>query len=277
MDFVFSQAALFGMLTSILLCLIMPLVCILLLKFRFKAKFLAFVAGTASYFMFGFIGQYLRQMILNALSSGISSGTALAVNVVITCLIIGLFEESARYLGLRFLFREQTLSDGLMYGAGQGGIEAFFSGINRFPLYAMALTINADGYAATLRVFEGTETGVDAARQQFDAWLSTPAYEYWAVGLDCLVSLALFAALGALAYMAVVKDIRLFPLAVLLRAVNTIPATLLEAETGTPFLLLKCAAYALAAATIFLVFTFHKRSGLPGLQTRPDTLGRRLS
>jgi uncharacterized membrane protein YhfC len=41
-------------------------------------------------------------------------------------LTAGIFEEGARYLAYRFLVKDHTLKNGLMYGAGHGGIESVF-------------------------------------------------------------------------------------------------------------------------------------------------------
>ena len=44
--------------------------------------------------------------------------------VLIPSLTAGIFEETARYVGFRYLIKDDTYEKGLMYGAGHGGIES---------------------------------------------------------------------------------------------------------------------------------------------------------
>jgi uncharacterized membrane protein YhfC len=44
--------------------------------------------------------------------------------IAIPSLTAGIFEETARYLGLRYLIKDDSFEKGLTYGAGHGGIES---------------------------------------------------------------------------------------------------------------------------------------------------------
>ena len=44
--------------------------------------------------------------------------------IAIPSLTAGIFEEVARYLGLRYLIKDDSFEKGIMYGAGHGGIES---------------------------------------------------------------------------------------------------------------------------------------------------------
>jgi uncharacterized membrane protein YhfC len=56
----------------------------------------------------------------------------------------GIFEETARYIGLRYLVKDNSYKKGLTYGAGHGGIESIFVvGINVFTI-GILLLINSD-------------------------------------------------------------------------------------------------------------------------------------
>lgn len=53
----------------------------------------------------------------------------------------GLFEESARYIGFRYLIKDNRYSQGLTYGAGHGGIESILIvGVNVLTLGVILLT-----------------------------------------------------------------------------------------------------------------------------------------
>ena len=53
------------------------------------------------------------------------SGAALVyLGIALPSLTAGIFEEGARWLAFRFLVKDHRLENGLMYGAGHGGIES---------------------------------------------------------------------------------------------------------------------------------------------------------
>ena len=55
-------------------------------------------------------------------------------------LTAGLFEEGARYIAYRYVIDEHSLKNGLMYGAGHGGIESIFIvGVNVLTLGVLLL------------------------------------------------------------------------------------------------------------------------------------------
>jgi uncharacterized membrane protein YhfC len=89
-------------------------------------------------------------------------------NIILLSFTAGLFEETARYLVLRFLARNvRGWQNAVMFGAGHGGIEAILivgigSGVTN--LY---LLMNADMLLAQTRAFSPEQ--VDALASQLDA------------------------------------------------------------------------------------------------------------
>jgi uncharacterized membrane protein YhfC len=45
---------------------------------------------------------------------------------LVSSLTAGIFEEVARYVGLKYIIKDETFEKGLTYGAGHGGIESIF-------------------------------------------------------------------------------------------------------------------------------------------------------
>lgn len=69
----------------------------------------------------------------------------------------GVFEEGARYIAYRSLVKEHTLENGLMYGAGHGGIESIFLvGANVLSVGVILLTNPATIPASQLAAIEAT-------------------------------------------------------------------------------------------------------------------------
>ncbi len=68
------------------------------------------------------LNAFANQVILAA---PISQMTYIFVSLV-PSFTAGLFEEAARYIGIRFIIKDSSYEKGLTYGAGHGGIESIF-------------------------------------------------------------------------------------------------------------------------------------------------------
>jgi uncharacterized membrane protein YhfC len=94
-------------------------------------------------------------------------------NVLVLSLTAGLFEEAARYVGYRWLARDaRTWKQGLVYGAGHGGIEAVIFGALAATTVATMISLrNVD--VSTLPI--PPEQQAQAAQQIAEFW-SAPWY-----------------------------------------------------------------------------------------------------
>jgi uncharacterized membrane protein YhfC len=68
------------------------------------------------------LNAYASQVIL----SGPITQMTYTLIVLVPSLTAGIFEEIARYIGYRFLIKDDTYEKGVTYGAGHGGIESIF-------------------------------------------------------------------------------------------------------------------------------------------------------
>ncbi|MBN2336096.1 YhfC family intramembrane metalloprotease [Candidatus Bathyarchaeota archaeon] len=72
-------------------------------------------------------------------------------------LTAGLFEEAARYIAFRYVVKEHTFRNALMYGAGHGGIESIFIvGVNVLFVGAMLLLNPGSMHPTILAAIEVT-------------------------------------------------------------------------------------------------------------------------
>jgi uncharacterized membrane protein YhfC len=71
--------------------------------------------------------------------AGMNQYTVLLVYLVAS-VTAGLFEETARYIGLKYLINKEDYEEGITYGAGHGGIESILLvGINVFTVGVILL------------------------------------------------------------------------------------------------------------------------------------------
>jgi uncharacterized membrane protein YhfC len=94
-------------------------------------------------------------------------------NAAFLGLSAGLFEEVARYLGLRWWAREvRTWSKGLLYGAGHGGTEAIIVGGLILTTYLAMLALQGSEPSTIL-----PSNQVEVVRTQAGAYWSLPWYD----------------------------------------------------------------------------------------------------
>lgn len=144
------------------LMIVLPIILGIVLVRRFKTRWSLLLWGALVFI----VSQGIRLPLLyglTALLAGkdvMSKEAAVIFNIVFLSVTAGIFEESGRWLGYRFLVRDaRTWEDGVTYGAGHGGGEAIILGglaglavINMVLLQSMDLStlpLTADQQAQT--------------------------------------------------------------------------------------------------------------------------------
>lgn len=127
------------------------------------------------------LSQVVRLPLLGGLTALFQAGAlpgpppelSLVFNVVVLSLTAGIFEESARYAGYRWLIRDaRAWKQGVVYGAGHGGIEAIIFGALAATTVATIISLqNVD--VSTLPL--SPEQQALTARQITEFW-SAPWY-----------------------------------------------------------------------------------------------------
>ena len=108
-----------------LLEIVYPIALAFYVKRRLNTDWRIFFIGCAM-----FLASLIR-IPLNSYASTAILGADLGQATMILLLVFpsltaGVFEEGARYIAYRLLVKEHTLENGVMYGAGHGGIESIF-------------------------------------------------------------------------------------------------------------------------------------------------------
>ena len=153
------------------------------------------------------------------------------VYILYGCLTAGLFEETARLIGLRFLCKKQDASavTGFACGVGHGGIEAILlAGMTMLSNLMVMVAINAGNTDSLLAGLEGEN--YDAAVAQLQQASAIPSVEFLAGGIERLAAITLHIALSMLIWMVVTKRLPLwgYALAIGLHALANLPAGLYQ-------------------------------------------------
>ena len=179
-----------------LLMIAMPLALALFISRRWGPRWALFGMGAAT-----FVGSQILHIPFNALveSSGILPepvpGTlGLVIVALFYGLSAGVFEEVARYLTYRFWARDaRTWSQGLMLGAGHGGVEAIVLG-----LLVLANLVFLIGFQAGLFEALVPEAQASVLRDQLAAMRDAPWYSAFLGSLERAFALAVHLALSLL-------------------------------------------------------------------------------
>jgi uncharacterized membrane protein YhfC len=148
--------------------ILLPIILWIYFTHRFSLSWKLVLAGGLT-----FIGSQVLHIPLVLGLNIFLKDVSLVVNAVILGLLAGIFEETARYILFKFLFkRSHSWKEGVLIGLGHGGTEAILVGI-----FAALTVVNMVVYRnIDLSTVPGIPADqLEAARQQVDAfWLTQP-------------------------------------------------------------------------------------------------------
>jgi uncharacterized membrane protein YhfC len=91
---------------------------------KLKTNWLVFLVGAALWFVALMVRTPINTYGTIWIFSNFSGAALIYLSIAFPSLTAGVFEEGARWLAFRFLVKDHKLENGLMYGAGHGGIES---------------------------------------------------------------------------------------------------------------------------------------------------------
>ena len=203
---------------------------------RHHARLSTILIGAGTFILFALVLEsIMHQLVLLG-----PHGTAIQGNTLWYALYGGLaagvFEETGRFLSMKFLMKKEPTAPlpGIAYGVGHGGVEMLIIfGLTMISNLVLSFMINS-GQAETLF----SQAPAEAAAQlqvQLDALQSTRAGA-WLIGLwERFTALILHLGLSVLVWAAVRKGgkwLWLFPAAILLHALVDAGAVLLQKSVG---------------------------------------------
>lgn len=197
-----SVASMAGMVLSLLVSIGVPLILLVLVRRKTKARIACFFIGCGIFVVFALIlEQLLHAVVLKA------TGTLLTDNILLYGLYGGLaaalFEESGRLVAMKFLMRKRlNRQNALMYGVGHGGIEAILIvGLTYFNNLITSVMINTGALQKATALLDA-----DMGRmlfEQLSALWTLPAWQFYMAGVERALAVVLHIVLSILVYRAV--------------------------------------------------------------------------
>ena len=225
---------------------------------KYKLKLSTILIGAATFIVFALILEPILHRIVLLGPKGQTIQNNTLYYALYGGLAAGLFEETGRFLSMKFLMKKEpsTFKPAIAYGAGHGGAEMLILlGVSMIGTIVMALMINSGG-AEALAAQAPAE-----AQEQMQAQLTqiqTASSATYLLGLwERFSAMILQISLSVLVWAAVRKGgkwLLLFPAAILLHALVDGVAVILQKSMSLVWLELIILAMALGIAAIaFLV------------------------
>ncbi|HKJ39401.1 MAG TPA: YhfC family glutamic-type intramembrane protease [Anaerolineales bacterium] len=178
--------------------LIVPIVLVIYLTRKFSLSWKLALAGALTFIA----SQVLHIPVVYGLTALFQNG-ALSIpdtwttifNAIVLGLLAGIFEETARWILFKFSLKNaKTWSEGVLVGAGHGGVEAVLLGLLAIlSLVNMVVMQNADLAALGVPAEQ-----IELTRQQVDTFWSSPFYVGFLGGFERVFAICLHLSLSVM-------------------------------------------------------------------------------
>ncbi len=252
------------MLFDMILGILVPITLMIVVKKKFKLGLKPFFIGCLGMFLFAFV----LEQIVHTVILGSQVGSAIQNNVwlfaVYGGLMAGLFEETGRFLFMKYLLvkEQQNAHNAILYGVGHGGFEmAYLLVFGMLNNLIYSVMLNTGSKMILLAPLD--ETNRQAVEAGFETLVNTPPYMFLLSPVERAAALVLQIALSMLVWMAVtgLGTKWLFPLAIMIHMlVDT--GTVLMSRLGVPIILIELIIWVFAAACSLLVIRMWRNERL---------------
>lgn len=139
-----SGLTIFIIILNMLIGVALPVGLCIFCRKKWRCDFLPFWVGCGTMFLFAFVLEQIVHMIVLYGPAGSTIQGNIWLYALYGGLMAGLFEETGRFVAMKFVLKKKQGNDynALMYGAGHGGFEAFwllFFGMLNNLIYAIMM------------------------------------------------------------------------------------------------------------------------------------------
>jgi len=204
-----STASLAGMIFSLLISLVFPIILLVVVHKKTKATLTSFIIGCSVFVVFALVLEPLLHSVVFT-----ATGTLLTDNIILYGLYGGLaaalFEETGRLIAMKFFMKESlNKQNSVMYGIGHGGIEAILLvGLTYISNLMTAFMINSGTLQASMALVE--EELQQTTFQQLKVLWELPSWQFYMAGIERMLAIILQISLSVLVYKAVSAKSRKF-------------------------------------------------------------------
>lgn len=177
-------------------------------------------------------------------------------------LAAGIFEETARFLGFKFLIRirdHESLDTGISYGLGHGGIEAILvGGLTAVGNLTTSVMFNSGALNSVMGDMNGEQ--LNTFKQGLNTLITTPSSMFLMSGVERLIALVLQIALSLFVFKAIAeKKWQYFVYAILIHAGVDMIAVLFQKGIITNMYVLEGIVLIATIVTAIVAFKINNR------------------
>ena len=170
-------ASIAGMVFSLVVSFALPIGLFIYAKKKLGAKAAPFFIGCGVFFVMVVMLEAALHRIVFRLAGEALTGSVI-LYAVYGGLMAALFEETGRYIAMRFLVKPMDFPNAFMYGAGHGGVEAMLlCGVASISNIAGAVMINSGTMSAQLASLDAKKAADTAAA--LSALWTTPSLTFF--------------------------------------------------------------------------------------------------
>ncbi len=196
------MASMAGMVFTMIVAIGLPAALAFVIRRKTNTSLKFILVGGAAFITFAMIlEQMMHAVVLTSFGETVTGN--LLIYALYGALAAALFEETGRYVAMRFFMkRELNGGSALMYGVGHGGAESvLIAGFGSIGNLVTASMINSGSIVGTMAELEAADA------QQTFAELSTlwqlPSYQFWLAGVERLAAVAMQLCMSFMMYRAV--------------------------------------------------------------------------
>ena len=197
-------ASIAGMVFSLVVSFALPIGLFVYAKKKLGAKTAPFFIGCGVFFVMVVMLEAAIHRIVFQLAGEALTGSVI-LYAVYGGLMAALFEETGRYIAMRFLVKPLDFPNAFMYGAGHGGVEAMLlCGVASISNIASAVMINSGTMSAQLATLDAEKVAADTAAALSALW-TTPSLTFFAGGVERIIAVVLHLSLSILVFQSIRK------------------------------------------------------------------------
>lgn len=199
-------ASIAGMVFSLVVSFALPIGLFVYAKKKLGAKAAPFLIGCGVFFVMVLMLEAAIHRIVFQLAGEALTGSVI-LYAVYGGLMAALFEETGRYIAMRFLVKPMDFPNAFMYGAGHGGLEAMLlCGAASISNLVSANMINSGAMSVQLASLDA-QTAANSAAALSALW-TTPSLAFFAGGVERIIAIMLHISLSLLVFSALQKRSR---------------------------------------------------------------------
>lgn len=237
----------------------LPALLCFFLKKKYNASIPTFLLGCITWAFFALVLEGIFHRLILGSPIGLIIQSKDIYYALYGGLAAGVFEETGRYLVGKRLFKNGASDDvnALMFGAGHGGIEAFY--ILVFGMVSnIAISFMINGGQAALLTQDQTPEYAEAVQASLDALITTPAYLYGVSIIERIAAMVLHMSFSVVVWFGVKNNKMVYYfLAVLMHA--AVDGVVVIASKQLNVALTELLTCVFAVAYVYIAYVIYKK------------------